>query len=101
MKTILKKPVITEKATAMNENGVYVFIVDKKATKAEIKTAVEKMYADQDAKVVKVRTAIIFGKPKYRYLKTAITKGHTSTYKKAFVQLAEGSTIDIFDTEEN
>jgi len=100
MKTILKKPVITEKATAMNEKGVYVFIVDKKATKAEIKTAVEKMYQDQDAKVSKVRTAIIFGKPKSRYLKTAITKGHTSTYKKAFVQLAKDSTIDIFDTQE-
>lgn len=99
MKQILKRPVITEKATAMNEKGVYVFVVEKSATKAQIKDAVETMYKDQDVKVASVRTATIFGKPKYKYTRTTISKGRTQTYKKAFVQLTEDSVIDIFGEE--
>ena len=99
MKQILKRPLITEKATERNEQGLYVFLVDKSATKAQIKDAVEEMYKDQEVKVKSVRTAIIFGKPKYKYTRTTISRGHTQTYKKAFVQLAKDSVIDIYGEE--
>lgn len=50
---ILKRPLITEKISAMNERGVYGFVVEKTAKKPQIKAAVEKMYG---VKVVDVRT---------------------------------------------
>ena len=42
--SVLKKPLITEKVSALNEKGKYGFLVDKKANKVEIKRAVEKTY---------------------------------------------------------
>ena len=42
--SILKKPLITEKASALNESGKYGFIVDQNANKVQIKNEVEKMY---------------------------------------------------------
>ncbi len=50
---ILKKPLITEKISAMNDRGIYGFVVEKTAKKPEIKAAVEKMYG---VKVVAIRT---------------------------------------------
>ncbi len=50
---ILKQPLITEKISAMNERGVYGFIVEKTAKKPEIKHAVEKTFG---VKVVAIRT---------------------------------------------
>jgi large subunit ribosomal protein L23 len=72
---ILKKPLITEKISAMNEQGVYGFVVEKTATKPEIKRAVEKMYG---VKVVDVRTMSYAGKPKTRYTKTKIVSGFSA-----------------------
>lgn len=95
MKQILKRPHITEKTSALNEKGVYVFLVDVEANKLEIKEAVQKMYPT--VSVVTVRTATTLGKPKYRNTKKGMSKGRTSTTKKAFVQLAEGDMIDFFE----
>jgi large subunit ribosomal protein L23 len=95
MKAILKRPVITEKASERNEQGVYVFVVDINANKIEIKQAVEKMYPT--VSVVKVRTLTTLGKPKYRHTKRGMSSGRTSTTKKAYVQLAEGDMIDFFE----
>jgi large subunit ribosomal protein L23 len=95
MKAILRRPVVTEKASAQNEKGVYVFEVDIKANKIEIKNAVQRMYPD--VKVVDVRTATILGKPKSRHTKRGVSSGRTSTYKKAFVKVAEGNIIDFFE----
>jgi large subunit ribosomal protein L23 len=90
---ILKKPLITEKISAMNERGVYGFIVEKTAKKPEIKKAVEKMFG---VKVVDVRTMRYAGKHKTRYTKSKIVSGYTNAYKKAIVQVAEGEVIDFY-----
>jgi large subunit ribosomal protein L23 len=91
--TILKRPVVTEKMTNLNEKGKYGFIVDIKANKIEIKKAVEKMYG---VKVEAVRTIRYGGKPKTKYTKTNIVSGRTSKYKKAIVSVAEGEVIDFY-----
>ncbi|EIM78627.1 50S ribosomal protein L23 [Nitritalea halalkaliphila LW7] len=90
---ILKKPLITEKISAMNERGVYGFIVEKTAKKPEIKQAIEKMYG---VDVVAIRTMRYAGKKKTRYTKTKIVSGFTNTYKKAIVEVAEGQIIDFY-----
>lgn len=90
---ILKRPLITEKISAMNEKGVYGFVVEKTATKPEIKSAIEKMYG---VKVEEVRTMRNPGKPKTRYTKTKVVTGFSSGYKKAIVKVAEGEVIDFY-----
>ncbi|MBK8557880.1 MAG: 50S ribosomal protein L23 [Lewinellaceae bacterium] len=97
-KQILIKPVITEKSTRLSDKrGTYLFVVDRKANKIEIKTAVESMFS---VNVKNVNTAIMPGKPKSRSTKTAVLKGTKSAFKKAFVTLVPGETIDIFGGEE-
>lgn len=97
-KTILIKPVITEKATKLaDKRNTYVFVVGRDVNKIEVKNAVEKMY---NVTVDRVNTAIIPGKPKSRSTKTTIVRGTKSAYKKAFVTLPQGETIDIFGTSE-
>jgi large subunit ribosomal protein L23 len=90
---ILKKPLITEKISAMNEQGVYGFVVEKTAKKPEIKNAIEKMYG---VKVVAIRTMRYPGKPKTRYTKTKVVSGFSNAFKKAIVQVAEGEIIDFY-----
>jgi large subunit ribosomal protein L23 len=98
-KTILIKPVITEKATILaDKRNTYVFIVAKDVNKIEIKNAVEKMY---NVQVGSVNTAVMPGKPKTRNTKTAIVRGRKASYKKAYVTLNQGERIDLFgNTEE-
>ncbi len=94
MKTILIKPVITEKAEDLVENkGQYTFIVHKNANKIEIAKAVEKRYGV----VVKgVNTLIMPTKIKSRSTRSGIIKGRKPSYKKAVVSLMEGDTIDLY-----
>ena len=91
---IIKKPVITEKMTAISEKlNRYAFIVDKNSNKYQIKDAVEKLY---DVKVVAVNTMNYDGKKKSRYTKAGIVTGRRPAFKKAVVTLKEGDTIDFF-----
>lgn len=90
---VLKRPLITEKITVLNEKGIYGFIVDLKANKGSIAQAVAEMYG---VKVVSVRTMRYGGKPKTRYTKSKVTSGRTSSFKKAIVQIAEGEVIDFY-----
>ena len=91
---IIKKPVITEKMTAISEKlNKYAFIVDKNANKIQIKDAVEKLY---DVKVVAVNTMNYEGKKKSRYTKSGVVTGRRAAFKKAVVTLKEGDTIDFF-----
>ena len=91
---IIKKPVITEKMTAISEKlNKYAFIVDKNANKIQIKEAVEKLY---DVKVTAVNTMNYDGKKKSRYTKAGVVTGRRPAYKKAVVTLKEGDTIDFF-----
>ncbi|QHT69076.1 50S ribosomal protein L23 [Rhodocytophaga rosea] len=91
--SILKKPLVTEKITALNEKGKYGFIVDAKANKIEIKKAVEKMYG---VTVENVRTIRYQGKLKTKYTQSKVISGRTSTYKKAIVSVKEGEVIDFY-----
>jgi large subunit ribosomal protein L23 len=91
---IIKKPVITEKMTAISEKlNKYAFIVDKNANKIQIKKAVEQLY---DVKVEAVNTMNYDGKRKSRYTKAGIVTGRRPAFKKAVVTLKEGDTIDFF-----
>ena len=95
MSTIIKKPIITEKATAQNEAGVFAFEVDRKANKVEIKNAVEKMYG---VTVTGVRTATYGGgKSSVKYTNRGIVEQPSKVTKRAFVQVAAGETIDLFN----
>ena len=87
-KFLVKNPLITEKGTDLNALGKYLFLVDKKATKNEIKKIVEKEYK---VKVTKVN--VINTKPKPRRL--GRSQGHRPGYKKAIVTLAKDQKIDV------
>ena len=88
---ILIEPVLAEKAENVREHGVYVFKVAPYANKPEIKKAVEKIFK---VKVEKVNVLTIKGKTKkvnFRF--TTKTQG----YKKAYVKLAKGNSIELFE----
>lgn len=91
--SVLKKPLVTEKVSALNEKGKYGFIVDADANKVEIKTAVEKQYG---VNVEKVNTMNVMGKLKTRYTKAGVLSGRRPAYKKAIVTLAAGEVIDFY-----
>lgn len=85
---VIRKPVITEKATMASENGAVVFQVAMASTKPQIKEAVEAVFG---VKVKAVNTTITKGKSK-RFRGRA---GERSDVKKAYVTLEEGNTIDV------
>lgn len=91
--SVLKKPLMTEKISALNEKGRYGFVVDKKANKIEIKNAVEKTYG---VNVLDVKTMIVAGKSKTRFVKGTFVSGKTSSFKKAIVKVADGEVIDFY-----
>ena len=90
----LIKPIITEKANSQAEKlRRYAFKVNRKANKLEIKKAVENFYG---VGVVDVNTVVSPGKNKTRYTKAGFIKGVKPAYKKAYVTVAEGDTIDLY-----
>lgn len=86
---ILHRPIITEKATLLMENNQYTFDVAPKATKPEIKAAVEQVF---DVKVVSVNTST----PPRKKKRVGRFVGYKSQYKRAIVRLAEGDSIPLF-----
>jgi large subunit ribosomal protein L23 len=91
---ILIKPIVTEKMTALGERfNRYGFVVDRKASKVQIKKAVESLYS---VSVDTVNTMIYGGKKKSRFTKSGVIAGKTNSYKKAIVTLVEGDTIDFY-----
>lgn len=88
---VIKKPFVTEKTSVeKDENNVVAFVVDKAANKIEIKDAVEKLFK---VDVVAVNTVNVAGKVK-RY---GARLGKRSNWKKAYVTLKAGSTVDFFE----
>ena len=85
---LLRRPIITEKATNASENGAVVFEVSMAATKPEIKRAVEELFK---VKVKAVNTLIAKGKTKRFKGKM----GKRKDVKKAYVMLEDGNTIDV------
>lgn len=92
-RTILIRPVISEKSYALIAEGKYTFRVDDRAHKTQIAKAVEDVF---NVNVAEVRTAKVRSKPKRR----GLTKGRTRAWKKAIVQLAPGEQIDLFQGAE-
>ena len=85
---VIRKPVITEKATMASENNAVVFEVAIDSSKPQIKEAVEALFG---VKVKAVNTTITKGKNKrFRGI-----KGTRKDVKKAYVMLEEGNTIDV------
>jgi large subunit ribosomal protein L23 len=93
---IIKKPIISEKATLLSENeNRFTFEVDPKANKIEIKNAVENMYGVQ---VTEVRTMNYGGgKSSTKYTNRGIVEQRSKKWKKAVVTVADGETIDLFN----
>lgn len=87
---IIKAPLISEKSTFLaNAKNSYTFEVDKKASKDQIKAAIQKLY---NVKVVEVRTVNVPGKPR----RTRTGYKTTGEWKKAVVQLHPDNKIDLF-----
>lgn len=91
---ILKRPLVTEKMTALNEKGKYAFEVGKNANKVEIKKHIEKIYG---VTVDKVATMRIQGKLKTKNTKAGVVSGRKPTVKKAIVTLKSGDMIDFYN----
>jgi len=85
---LIRKPIITEKATLASEGGAVVFEVAMDATKPQIKDAIESLF---NVKVKAVNTTITKGKVK----KFKGRPGKRRDVKKAYVTLVEGNTIDV------
>ena len=88
---VIKRPLITEKSTASQaENNQYFFAVDRRASKYEIKDAVEEAF---DVHVTAVRTMSVGGKRR----RVGANVGRTSAWKKAMVSLKEGERIEFLE----
>ena len=85
---VIRKPIITEKATMASENGAVVFEVAIDSNKPQIKEAVEALFG---VKVKAVNTVVTKGKTK----RFKGIKGTRKDVKKAYVSLEEGNTIDV------
>ena len=85
---VIVSPAITEKSTMASEQNQVIFNVARKASKPEIKAAVEALFG---VKVMAVNTLLRKGKTK-RFRGTV---GRQSDVKKAIVTLADGQSIDV------
>ncbi|MCQ2279664.1 MAG: 50S ribosomal protein L23 [Bacteroidales bacterium] len=92
--SVLIKPIISEKRTAEAEKfNRYGFIVERSATKTQIKSEVEKIYG---VKVVRVNTLVQRGKDASRYTKAGFIEGQKPTIKKATVFVGKDDKIDFY-----
>jgi large subunit ribosomal protein L23 len=89
---IIIRPLQSEKSAGLAEDNRFVFRVDRKANKYQIRQAIEQIFG---VNVVKVNTMVMPGKPKRagRYV------GRRSGFKKAVVTLAEGQQLDLYAME--
>ncbi len=89
--SVIKKPHVTEKTSLSSDaNNTVAVIVDKAANKIEIKQAIENLFK---VKVDAVRTVTVAGKVK----RAGKTYGKRSNWKKAYITLQEGQSIDFFE----
>jgi len=96
IRSILIKPVITEKLTLLQEQkNQYAFEVDIKATKIDIKNAIQKKF---NVKVESIRTVQLKGKKKSQFTKRGRFEGYRPTMKRAVVTLSKDSKIDLFES---
>ena len=90
---VLIRPILTEKTTQLEEaDNVYSFEVGVGANKHQIKSAVESVFG---VSVEDVRTAVVRGKSK----RFGRHYGKRSNWKKAYVQLADGDSLNFYETQ--
>jgi large subunit ribosomal protein L23 len=87
---VILKPIITEKATALAEQGKYVFKVTSFVTKAVVKQAIEKIYK---VKVTRVNFILV----RSRLRRRGRIQGKSTQWKKAVVTLKKGDKIELFE----
>lgn len=88
---VLIRPIVTEKSMMLSEmDNIYVFEVGERVNKIQIRQAVESLFG---VRVQAVRTLIVRGKSK----RFGRFYGKRSNWKKAYVKLAEGDTLDFFE----
>lgn len=89
--SIIKKPHVTEKTSLGSTSGnTITLVVDRESNKIEIKRAVEALFK---VSVVSVRTVNVAGKVK----RFGRTYGKRQNWKKAYITLQEGQTVDFFE----
>lgn len=89
---IIRKPLLSEKAYSGIPQKIYSFIVDQRATKTQVKSAVEEIF---EVEVSKVNIVNVRGKLK----RQGRTEGYTSKFRKAYVKLtATSKSIEFFDS---
>jgi large subunit ribosomal protein L23 len=86
---IIRRPLVTEKATLLLENNQYTFEVDPRADKPQIKAAIEELFS---VKVVGISTQ----NPPRKKRRVGKFAGFRSQYKRAVVTLAPGDSITLF-----
>lgn len=86
---LVRRPIVTEKATILLEDNKYTFEVDPRSTKTQIKAAIEELF---DVKVTKVNTQ----NPPEKSRRVGRFAGRKPHYKRAVVTLAEGDSITLF-----
>ena len=86
---LIRRPLVTEKATQLLEDNQYVFEVSTKAAKPDIKAAIESLF---EVKVISVNTC----NPPAKEKRVGKFAGHKPRYKRAIVKLAPGDSITLF-----
>ncbi|NLJ86246.1 MAG: 50S ribosomal protein L23 [Firmicutes bacterium] len=90
LRSIIRRPIVSERTMVLMEENKYTFVVDLKATKSQIREAVEQIF---DVKVEKINTMRMTGKMRRmgRY------EGKRPDWKKAIVTVREGDRIELFE----
>ena len=90
---ILERPIISEKSGGLRDNlNQYIFRVDRRASKAQIKGAIEKKF---NVKVVRVNSLVVRGQIKRRA--QLYRAGKQKNFKKAYITLEAGEKIALFE----
>ena len=90
LRSVLERPVVTEKATILRDRNTYTFRVDRRANKIQIRHAIESFF---EVRVKSVRTLNVAGNPK----RQGVHQGSTRSWKKAYVTLRSGNSIELVE----
>ena len=94
LSAVLIKPIVTEKSNKLSDKSrTYAFRIDRKANKLEVKKAIEEFYG---VTVTEVNTVVVPAKAKSKFTKAGVVAGRKPSYKKAYVKVADGETIDLY-----
>ena len=90
-RAVIRRPIVTEKASILREGNTYAFQVDPGSNKVQIRQAIESIFS---VHVESVRTVSVPSKPR----RQGMSAGKRSGYKKAYVKLRAGDVIDALES---